>query len=103
MHSFMEQAQAAHQLSEDELRSMKEQESSSNNSSSDVGEEVDTWIFPSVQMGPLGVHQDSQLTEKVLRAGQPGRRKAPNRTSPWPQGFIIMYEEPFPSKKLRVV
>jgi hypothetical protein len=58
---FMAAAQAAHTVREAELSSE---------------EEGDTWIFPSVQMGPLGVTQDSRLTERILRSGQPGRRTA---------------------------
>lgn len=30
----------------------------------------DTWIFPSVQMGPLGIRQDSEITMKVLKSGE---------------------------------
>jgi len=32
----------------------------------------DTWIFPSVQMGPFGVKHDSELTTNIFRSGLPG-------------------------------
>ena len=54
-------ARLAHRVSEDEL-------------CGGDGDEEDTWIFPSVQLGPLGLRQDSQITEQLLRSGQPGRR-----------------------------
>ena len=28
--------------------------------------ETDTWVFPSIQMGPLGINQDEELTSKFL-------------------------------------
>lgn len=31
-------------------------------------DECDTYIVPSVQMGPLGIHQDAMLTKRLLRA-----------------------------------
>jgi hypothetical protein len=59
------------------------------------GEEgADTWIFPSVQMGPLGVQQDSQLTERILRSGQSGRRTADmllNLCSTYNSNFMIFF------------
>ena len=63
MRSFMEGAREAHCVNEDDL------------SSESV--DTDTWVFPSVQMGPLGVRQDSQLTEQILRSGQPGKPISP--------------------------
>ena len=64
MRSFMEDAQKAYCVNEEDLRHSGDD--------GDVDTEMDTWIFPSVQMGPLEVHQDSQLTEQILRSGQPG-------------------------------
>lgn len=32
-------------------------------------EDSDTWIFPSIQMGPFNVRHDSDFTERFLRAG----------------------------------
>jgi len=65
MRSFMEDAQKSHCVSEEDLQREVESEGG-------AGEDIDTWIFPSVQMGPLEVHQDSHLTEQILRSGQPG-------------------------------
>jgi hypothetical protein len=33
---------------------------------------ADTWIFPTVQMGLFNVHQDCEVTTKLLEAGQKG-------------------------------
>ena len=35
-------------------------------------DQVDTVVFPSVQMGQLGINQDSEVTSKVLRSGATG-------------------------------
>ena len=35
-------------------------------------EDFDTLVFPSVQMGQLNITQDSQVTSKLLRSGEPG-------------------------------
>ena len=32
----------------------------------------DTWIFPSIQMGPFGINHDGELTTKFLRSGAQG-------------------------------
>ena len=37
-------------------------------------EEADTWIFPSIQMGPFDVRHDSDLTERFLQSGAEGSR-----------------------------
>jgi len=37
-------------------------------------EKYDTWIFPTVQMGPLDIRQDSQVTVEILRSGEAGGR-----------------------------
>ena len=42
-------------------------------SESDLGK-YDTWIFPTVQMGQLGVIQDSKVTVDILRSGEEGGR-----------------------------
>ncbi|XP_068984049.1 CDP-diacylglycerol--glycerol-3-phosphate 3-phosphatidyltransferase, mitochondrial [Bombus flavifrons] len=34
--------------------------------------DVDTWIFPSVQMGQLNIYHDSQITLKLLQTAPPG-------------------------------
>ena len=36
--------------------------------------EADTWIFPSIQMGPFNIKHDSGLTEKFLLSGAEGSR-----------------------------
>eukprot|EP00092_Neocalanus_flemingeri_P020741 GFUD01022476.1.p1 GENE.GFUD01022476.1~~GFUD01022476.1.p1 ORF type:complete len:461 (-),score=147.82 GFUD01022476.1:186-1568(-) len=35
-------------------------------------EDFDTVVFPTVQMGQLGIRQDSQITSRILRSGGPG-------------------------------
>merc|ERR1712086_980412 len=35
---------------------------------------ADTWIFPSIQMGPLNIKHDSDLTEQFLLSGAEGAR-----------------------------
>ena len=35
---------------------------------------VDTWIFPSIQMGPFDVRHDCDVTERLLKAGPQGSR-----------------------------
>ena len=36
--------------------------------------EADTWIFPSIQMGPFNIKHDSDLTENFLKSGAEGSR-----------------------------
>lgn len=37
-------------------------------------ERADTWIFPSIQMGPFNVRHDSCLTTRFLQSGAPGAK-----------------------------
>ena len=40
----------------------------------EAAEAADTWIFPSIQMGPFDVRHDSDLTERFLRSGAEGSK-----------------------------
>ena len=37
-------------------------------------DKYDTWIFPTIQMGPLDITQDSRITVDILRSGSEGGR-----------------------------
>lgn len=59
--TFLKQEQASNSI--DPSTMISDNKSLSNN---------DTWIFPSVQMGPFGVKHDSALTTSMFRSGLPG-------------------------------
>jgi len=48
---------------------------------------VDTWIFPSVQMGTMGINQDSELTTKLLESAPK------NSTFKFGTGYFNLTEE----------
>ena len=54
----------------------------------------DTWIFPSIQMGPFDVNHDSALTTRFLQSGTPGAKfKFATGTSN--DSINIVFEKPF--------
>lgn len=47
-------------------RVLEEAETEASGSESDPAPAPDTWVFPLVQMKPLGIHLDEQVTERLL-------------------------------------
>jgi len=62
------------QESGDLINDFIKEESKNNSMKESDFDKYDTWIFPTIQMGPLNITQDSRITVDILRSGSEGGR-----------------------------
>lgn len=49
----------------------EEEDDADDEAGKEEAEDRDTWVFPLVQMKPLGIHMDEQVTQRLLTKGGP--------------------------------
>lgn len=49
-----------------------EDQSRSHINEKEINEDIDTWIFPTLEMGQLNIHHDSIVTKKILESAEEG-------------------------------